>query len=317
MTAAEKRKKVINKYRTIIGRNKYSQAKRTYCFKKASDGKYYSDCSSSTALSYKECGFPIRDKSGYTCPNTVGMYQSPDLVDVPVKIKNGIIQNPSILRQGDLLLFAGKDNSRKAVDCVGHVEMVANITSSKITLFGHGSGTPRETEMNAYCRSRYNSKVSTVVGHRGLLKVRRLIQDDVSTDDKTIETEFINGAKVVVKDGMNVHVRIGPSADYKSLAVCKGGTEFKLINTEGWIPVKSIYVVLWVSSIYAKLTEDGLVLITGGTVNMRSGPGKNYPPIKVAKRNETYVHANPNGWYSIEHGGIACWVTSRYTNKVV
>lgn len=314
MTAAEKRKKVINKYRTIIGRNKYSQTKRTYCFKKASDGKYYSDCSSSVALSYKECGFPMRDKSGYTCPNTVGMYQSPDLVDVPVTIKNGLIQNPSILRQCDLLLFAGKDNSRKAVDCVGHVEMVANITSSKITLFGHGSGTPRETEMNAYCRSRYNSKVSTVVGHRGLLKVRRLIQDD---DNEPNKVDPIVGSKVVVKDGMNVHVRTGPSADYKSLDICKGGTEFKLINTEGWIPVKSNNVVLWVSSIYAKLTGDGLVLITGGTVNMRSGPGKNYAPVKVAKRNETYVHANPNGWYSIEHGGIACWVTSRYTNKVV
>ena len=68
-TANEKRAAVVAKYRSILSRNRYSQAKRAYAFRKYSDGKYYSDCSSSIALSYKEAGYPLRDNSGNTCPN--------------------------------------------------------------------------------------------------------------------------------------------------------------------------------------------------------------------------------------------------------
>ena len=94
MTAQEKRQAVTDKYRGILGRNLYSQPRRTYCFKKYSNGKYYSDCSSSIALSYNAAGCPIRDRSGYACPNTVGMMQSPDLQDVAAEIRSGVIQNP-------------------------------------------------------------------------------------------------------------------------------------------------------------------------------------------------------------------------------
>ena len=124
-TASEIRTAVVNKYKEILGRNNYSQAKRSYAFKKYSDGKYYSDCSSSVALSYKYAGYPFYDNNKSYNPNTVGMYQAKSLKDVPVTIKNGIIQNPEVLRPGDMLLFAGSDNSRKYADCVGHVEMVA------------------------------------------------------------------------------------------------------------------------------------------------------------------------------------------------
>ena len=57
MTGAEARRlKVRDKYREILGRNHYSQARRNYCYKKYSDGKYYSDCSSSVSYAYKEAG---------------------------------------------------------------------------------------------------------------------------------------------------------------------------------------------------------------------------------------------------------------------
>lgn len=171
MTAIEKRNAVIKKYEEILGRNNYSQSLRDYCYKKHSNGKYYSDCSSSVSYAYKEAGF------SFGILNTVGMYNSSKLVDVPVVIKNGVIQNPEVLRPGDMLLFAGKDSSRASAGYVGHVEMVAKIGST-ITIYGHGSGTPRKTEMNAYCRSRYNSKTSTKLGHRGLIRVRRFIVED-------------------------------------------------------------------------------------------------------------------------------------------
>ena len=175
MTAAEKRLKVRDTYRRIIGRNLYSQARRDYCFKKYSDGKYYSDCSSSICYSYKEAGL------GFGILNTVGMWESAKLVDVPVVIKKGQIQNPEVLRIGDMLLFAGNDSSRKAWGYVGHVEMVGEIVGGTVWLYGHGSGNPKRHEMAAYCRTRYNTKASTALGHRGLIRVRRFIGDEGAT----------------------------------------------------------------------------------------------------------------------------------------
>ena len=39
-TAAERRLKVRDSYRKMIGRNHYSQARRNYALKKYKDGKY-------------------------------------------------------------------------------------------------------------------------------------------------------------------------------------------------------------------------------------------------------------------------------------
>ena len=233
MNANEKRTAVVRKYDEILGRNSYSQKKRDYCYKKYSDGKYYSDCSSSVSYAYKEAGF------GFGILNTVGMYNSAKLVDVPVTIKNGLIQNPEVLRPGDMLLFAGADTSRASAGYVGHVEMVYKITDSKITICGHGSGTPRTTEMNAYCKSRQGKKTDTRLGHKGLIRVRRFIPDDAAPG--------------------------GPS-----------------------------------------------VRITGGTVNIRSGPATSYPVLDVAKKGAAYPAVDADGWLSIDLGGSTGWVSGRY-----
>ena len=244
MTATEKRASVIKKYEEILGRNKYSQPKRDYCYKKYSDGKYYSDCSSSVSYAYKEAGF------GFGILNTVGMYQSKKLVDVPVTIKSGIIQNPEVLLPGDMLLFAGTDSSRAYAGYVGHVEMVAKISGSKVTIYGHGSGTPRATEMNAYCKSRYAKSASTKLGHRGLIKVRRFIVDDV-----VINPEVTVSAPKVKITGGSVNVRSGPDTRYQALDVAKQGASYPAVNTDGWIPVDLGSMIGWVSDKYARKEE--------------------------------------------------------------
>lgn len=231
ITAAEKRAAVVKKYEEILGRNKYSQAKRSYAFKKYADGKYYSDCSSSIALAYKYAGHPFYDNNGSYNPNTVGMYQAKNLRDVPVTIKNGVIQNPEVLRQGDMLLFAGSDNSRKYADCVGHVEMVAKISGSTVTLYGHGSGTPRATEMHAYCRNRYKQKTSTGIGNKGLLKVRRFIWEE---EKEALPVQTENGVKIAPGSW---NVRRGPGTAYASAGIVRGGDVLQRLDLEGWIPV--------------------------------------------------------------------------------
>ena len=247
MTANEKRNAVIKKYDIILGRNKYSQSLRDYCYKKYKDGKYYSDCSSSVSYAYKEAGF------SFGILNTVGMYQSKKLVDVPVEIKNGIIQNPEVLRTGDMLLFAGTDTSRASAGYVGHVEMVYKITDSRITICGHGSGTPRTTEMNAYCKSRQAKKTSTKLGHKGLIRVRRFIPDDATT---VVPNPTVTAAPVGAK-----------------------------------------------------------VKITGGTVNVRSGPGKQYQVLDIAKKDETYPAVDMDGWIPVDMGSMIGWVSDKYADK--
>lgn len=109
------REAFTNAYKTIIGRNYYSQSLREYVFR-TYNGRYYSDCSSSGVACYKKAGHDV----GWL--NTAGIYNSSKFETVPVIIKNGHIQNPEILKVGDALLFVGNDPSRPLQ--IGHVEYV-------------------------------------------------------------------------------------------------------------------------------------------------------------------------------------------------
>ena len=118
------------KYSTILGRNYYSQTKRKYCYKKYSDGLYYSDCSSSQMLTFSEIGM---DMPSY---NTVEIFESKKFEKILVTIENGHIKNIELLRVGDQLLFAGADPSRPLR--IGHVEgvyAIADGTSDTVTKF--------------------------------------------------------------------------------------------------------------------------------------------------------------------------------------
>lgn len=230
MTPIEKRVAVRDKYREIIGRNIYSQAKREYCYKKYSDGKYYSDCSSSVSYAYKEAGF------GFGILNTVGMYNQigKKFTKVPVEIKNGQILNPEVLCIGDMLLYRGTDSSRP--EAVGHVEMLGEISGGKYYLYGHGSGNPKKTEMTSKNKSRYNSKTSTKWGNKGLFCVVRFIQDDDRTEDVP---EIDTGVKLA---NGSWNLRTGPGKEYDSVCTVDSPASVevvaKLVGIDGWLFVK-------------------------------------------------------------------------------
>lgn len=164
MTAQEKRRAVINKYDEIIGRNLYSQELRDYCYRKYSDGNYYSDCSSSICYAYAEAGL------SFGILNTAGIYQSNKLITVDVDITAGIPEI-SRLRPSDMLEFAGTDKSRPLK--IGHVEMYCG----NGIICGHGSGRPSYKQLTAYCKSRYNSWAPGG-WRKGLVCVRQYIRDD-------------------------------------------------------------------------------------------------------------------------------------------
>lgn len=120
----EDRKNFHDTYKTILGRNIYSQSYRSYVYAPRF-GKYYSDCSSSGMATFKELGYNV------SLLNTAGIYQSSLFTQVPVQITDGHITNPEILKVGDVLLFAGNDPSRPLQ--IGHAEYVYEISGGATT----------------------------------------------------------------------------------------------------------------------------------------------------------------------------------------
>lgn len=112
------RTKFHDTYATILGRNNYSQSLRAYVYKKYSNGKYYSDCSSSGIATFEKMGAKFE---WYL--NTAGIYTDDDYFeDVDVKIQNGHIMNPEVLEVADAILYRGNDPARPKQ--IGHVEWV-------------------------------------------------------------------------------------------------------------------------------------------------------------------------------------------------
>lgn len=121
------RKKFVETYDIIIGRNYYNQNRRGYVFTKYSDGKYYSDCSSSGMATMRKIGLNI----GSWLLNTAAIYESDLFETVEVEIKNGHIMNPEVLKVGDCLLYVGSDPARPKQ--IGHVNFIYSVPKAKKT----------------------------------------------------------------------------------------------------------------------------------------------------------------------------------------
>lgn len=311
MSAESIRLKLRNKYREIIGRNYYNDSsRRTYCYKKYSDGKYYSDCSSSISCTYKECGH------SFGIMRTTDMWESDRFIDVPVVIQGGIIQNPGVLRIGDMLLFAGTHSSRKAWGYVGHVEMVGEISGNTITLYGHGSGHPKKREMNSYCRTRYRTKTSkTPIGNCGLIRVRRYIRDD--TDTSTCLRKGDKGEAVKLMQGLLLAQgyklpKYGADGDFGSETFAA----LRQYQADHGLYVTGIY-----DDATAEMLTEGAaaarhVICTGDRVNIRTAPntttGKKLGKVDKGDMLPYQGVISDENWYLVTYNGQNGWICGKY-----
>lgn len=57
------------------------------------------------------------------------------------------------------------------------------------------------------------------------------------------------------------------------------------------------------------------VLVTGGSVNVRSGAGTAFEVLFVAHKGDElpYVSTAANGWYKIERNGVECYISNKYS----
>lgn len=63
------------------------------------------------------------------------------------------------------------------------------------------------------------------------------------------------------------------------------------------------------------LTGDA-VRITGGTVNVRSGPGTQFHVLDTAKKGTLYPAVNMEGWKAVNLGSMVGFVSDKYSEIV-
>lgn len=184
----QKRQEFHDTYKTILGRNYYSQDRRGYVYTKYRDGYYYSDCSSSGCATLKKIGYNI------SLLNTVGIYESSLFEKVPVKIVNGQITNPEILKVGDAILFAG-NSSRPWCQYIGHVEWVYEIKGKVIY---KEDATPSTTSTTT------TSTTKTNVPYLGIITANALnVRSGVGTSYNVIRTITQNTPVYITKEQDN------------------------------------------------------------------------------------------------------------------
>ena len=64
-----------------------------------------------------------------------------------------------------------------------------------------------------------------------------------------------------------------------------------------------------------KPVASGEVTITGGTVNLRLGPGTQYERVAIARKGDRLDKAEANGWIPVILGGKVVWVSGKYAKE--
>lgn len=105
----------------------------------------------------------------------------------------------------------------------------------------------------------------------------------------------------------SVNFRTGPSTSYKSLGSLSRDTELLLDGMDGdWylVTVRDTGVVGYIHSNYVTLTSANIVatgVITGSSVNFRSGPSTSYQSLgKLARSTNLSIYGMENGWYKVQ-----------------
>lgn len=185
--------------------------------------------------------------------------------------------------------------------------MVYSISGSTVTLCGHGSGTPSLKNMKTYCKSRYNSKTSTKLGNKGLIRVRRFIQDDDAGIGTTNSASTSSGNAVTIA-GSSVNIRKGAGTSYDVFKLAKRGDSFERLITDGWTCIKYKEQCRWISSKY--VNSNGIC--TGSSVNIRGGAGTSFASVGGIRKGDVLEVVNTNGWIPIVINGTVYWVSSKY-----
>ncbi len=115
-----------------------------------------------------------------------------------------------------------------------------------------------------------------------------------------------------------VNVRSGPGTNYPILGFAPRSAAYTVMEKAGaWYKVEFGGQVGYISSRYLAVPApgagQGMVVNCNHSVNVRSGPGTNYPILGFAPRSASYtVMEKAGAWYKVEFGGQVGYISSRY-----
>ena len=122
-------------------------------------------------------------------------------------------------------------------------------------------------------------------------------------------------AATVEITGGTVNVRTGPGKKFANAGIVRKGAKLVLLDTRGWFPIMHNGAVRWITGKYTHEAAPGILEVSGLTVNVRTGPGGNYPVVGIATRGQKYSVVDTAGWVSVIHDSCARWVSEKYAKK--
>ena len=201
---------------------------------------------------------------------------------------------------GDLQFLNTMKTSR--VNKITHVTMVAS--GSKIV---HARGTAYGVRMDSLTHYagkvcavvRYNPACDLVLGHRGYR---------TAALQKALNTK--GGADLSGDGDFGMKTQAAVKAFQKSAGLpVTGKGDASTLATLGLAPVVE------------KPPEPGQpaqpysVRVTGGEVNIRTGPGTNFDVVKAVKKGALFASVATDGWRPILLDGEVCWISTEYSEE--
>ena len=174
--------------------------------------------------------------------------------------------------------------------------------------------------MNAYCKKRYGQKTSTGLGHKGLIKVVRFFTEG---NDGVLLSRGSKGeaVKQLQRNLMTLGYDLTKYADDGDF-----GSEtydaVKKFQQDNGLTANGIYTEETDKVMQEKLGNPVIpaapkgkqLVITGNSVNIRTGPGTQYTIIHTADKGETFTVPDTEGWNPIDYGGHTYWCSDKYSD---
>ena len=202
---------------------------------------------------------------------------------------------------GDLQFLNTMKTSR--VNKITHVTMVA--TAAKIV---HARGTAygvRTDSLTHYAGKvcavvRYNPACDLVVGHKGYR---------TATLQKALNTK---GADLNGDGEFGLKTQAAVKAYQKAAGLpVTGKGDAATLAALGLAPVVEK------PPEQEQPAQPGSVRVTGGEVNIRTGPGTNYDVVKAVKKGALLPPGPVDGWRPVLLDGEVCWISAEYSEEII
>lgn len=216
-------------------------------------------------------------------------------------------------KRGDVIYFYSKSKGR-----IGHVGIVYKVSGSTVyTIEGNTSGASSLITNGGGVRKKsYNMSTTYIDGYGSVDYAalendhRRLGDRDLRRGDEGEDVQHLQQALMALGYAFP---KYGADGDF--------GAETEA-NVKGFQRVNGLEV----TGVFDRAAFDKLsaltarfVEITGPSVNIRSGPGTNYPIVGVAHKGDRLPYGGQtfdNGWLLVEHEGKNAAVSGKYGRLV-